>query len=384
MYQCIVDHYTETKGVPDVVVYDFFASSAADAADYFGCPAISVFPNAAVTINSSVVMPAAAGVLNKGWTLFMDFGEAIFARYMLSVRNKRRATRSLPPMLEQDVFPCRTMKRLTIGCTGLGLEFASKALRYGPLFVMVGPSLPAQPELLSNTPHLENWVNAQTLPIVYVAFGTQFSHTEASVQSLQQQLTEAGVAVIWSLPENQQVWLKQPTGPSWCIEKFVPQVPLLASGKLTAFVSHCGSNSVYEALLSRVPIVCCPQHADQPGNSVRLEAAGVGVISHGGVKGVAAALKEVVAAKQEMKQKADKLCELLATYGGAERAATLIEETAHFGYNHLIPGRVMEPGAGPGKGLVARDTLVRTSWLWSSAVLVFTVAGVALAWKRWQ
>ena len=334
MYQCMLDHYTDAT--PDVVVYDFFVSSAADAADHFGCPAVCVFPNAAVSVNPSLVIPNEAGVVNQGWCLLMDAAEAVIARFMLFMRNRNRAKRSLPPLIEQDIWPCKTMQRLTIGCTGLGLEFAHKAV--SPLFVMVGPALPDAPEPLSHFRELEEWVNAQVKPIVYVAFGTMFDHTEKTVTVLQQQLVDSDVAVLWALPEDQQKWLKA-TEKHWRVEKFAPQLSLLASGKISAFVSHCGSNSLYEALLNKVPIVACPGFADQPGNAVRIEVAGVGCIARGGLSGVRHALSDVVGSglNYQYKARAEKLCDLLATYGGAERAGTLIEAAGRFGYAHMIP-----------------------------------------------
>jgi len=338
MYQCILDHYNDPKSIhkcPDVIIYDFFACSAADAADHFGVPAICIFPNAAVTINPSLVMPEDAGIINHVWCLFMDMFEAAGARVALLLRNRNRRKRSLPSLVEQDIWPCRTMKRLTIGCTGLGLEFAHKYM--SPLFVMVGPSLPSVQQPLSEYPDLEKWINAQVKPIVYIAFGTMFSYTERTVIILQQQLIESDVSVLWVLPENEQRWLKS-IEEHWRIEKFAPQITLLASGKIAAFVSHCGSNSLYESLLNTVPIVACPGFADQPGNAVRLQIAGVGCIAKGGVSGVRQALKKVVtndSQYQMYKSNAEKLCKILDTHGGVDRAAKLIEDVAKFGYSHM-------------------------------------------------
>lgn len=334
LYDSIVDHYKAKGTKPDVVVYDFFAAAAADAGDYFGSAVVNVFPNASVSINPWALAPGDRNFLYPAWCSFMDLIEAAGSRVWLLLRNRDRAARALPPMEEQDLWPCRTMKRLTIGCTGLGLEFAVHAK--SPLFHMVGPSLASGAETLSSVPDLAQWIDQQSKPLVYVAFGTDYTHTQKSVQCLQRQLASVDCAVLWSLPDKQQKWLEAPLGQSLRVEKFVPQVAVLGCGQVKAFVSHCGSNSLYEALLHKVPIVCCPGFADQPPNARRLAMAGVGVISRGGVAGVGNALNLALEDHAGMVARSVTLCSLLATLGGKARAATIIEDCGKSGYSHLV------------------------------------------------
>ncbi|XP_078571532.1 UDP-glucuronosyltransferase 2C1-like [Branchiostoma floridae x Branchiostoma japonicum] len=58
---------------------------------------------------------------------------------------------------------------------------------------------------------------------------------------------------------------------------WLPQNDLLAHQKTRAFVTHAGSNGVYEALHHGVPMVCLPLGGDQPGNAARVVARGLGV-----------------------------------------------------------------------------------------------------------
>ncbi|XP_078606231.1 UDP-glucuronosyltransferase 2C1-like [Branchiostoma floridae x Branchiostoma japonicum] len=58
---------------------------------------------------------------------------------------------------------------------------------------------------------------------------------------------------------------------------WLPQKDLLAHPKTRAFVNHAGRNGVYEALYHGVPMVCLPLFGDQPGNSARVVARGLGV-----------------------------------------------------------------------------------------------------------
>ncbi|XP_078684777.1 UDP-glucuronosyltransferase 1-2-like [Branchiostoma floridae x Branchiostoma belcheri] len=58
---------------------------------------------------------------------------------------------------------------------------------------------------------------------------------------------------------------------------WLPQNDLLGHPKTRAFVTHAGSNGVYEALHHGVPMVCLPLFGDQPANAARVVARGLGV-----------------------------------------------------------------------------------------------------------
>eukprot|EP00058_Branchiostoma_floridae_P015471 XP_002600959.1 hypothetical protein BRAFLDRAFT_79157 [Branchiostoma floridae] len=58
---------------------------------------------------------------------------------------------------------------------------------------------------------------------------------------------------------------------------WLPQNDLLAHTKTRAFITHAGSNGLYEALHHGVPMVCLPLFAEQPANAARVVARGLGV-----------------------------------------------------------------------------------------------------------
>ena len=55
------------------------------------------------------------------------------------------------------------------------------------------------------------------------------------------------------------------------VHKWAPQVEILSHKSISAFLSHCGWNSVLEALSHGVPIIGWPMAADQFSNVVLLE-----------------------------------------------------------------------------------------------------------------
>ncbi|XP_070647655.1 UDP-glucuronosyltransferase 2C1-like isoform X2 [Bos indicus] len=59
--------------------------------------------------------------------------------------------------------------------------------------------------------------------------------------------------------------------------KWIPQNDLLGHPKTRAFITHCGTNGVYEAIYHGVPMVGIPFFADQYDNVVRMQAKGAAV-----------------------------------------------------------------------------------------------------------
>ena len=61
------------------------------------------------------------------------------------------------------------------------------------------------------------------------------------------------------------------------INKFTEIHSFLGHPKTKAFVTHGGSNGIYEAIYHRSPIVGLPLFADQPHNIVHMKAKGAAV-----------------------------------------------------------------------------------------------------------
>ncbi|XP_058403190.1 UDP-glucuronosyltransferase 2C1-like [Diceros bicornis minor] len=66
-------------------------------------------------------------------------------------------------------------------------------------------------------------------------------------------------------------------GPNTRLYEWIPQNDLLGHPKTRAFITHCGTNGIYEAIYHGVPVVGIPIFGDQFGNIARMKAKGAGV-----------------------------------------------------------------------------------------------------------
>ena len=329
LYPAITSYYEDKEHeLPDVLVTDFFAPAALDAGDALGVPVVVVFPNPISMLG--LPPPKDRSIMNHVQALFLaNIGGYIFRRIVRKLRNNERKNRQLPSLKEQDIFPCLDQHRHIISLSAVGFEYD---LKRSPLLHFVGPSPPANPAPLGE--NLSSWIEMQTKPIVYVAFGTDNTFTPEALANLTNQLVSLSddVSILWSLPAAQQAYMpseiKLPN--TLRLENFVPQWSVLAHSNVKIFVTHNGSNSTYEGLLNKVPLVCCPTGKDQFANAARAKAAGVGVIVKNGAKGdVAKSVLDVFKDLSYYEDRLENLNTIFSKQGGAKTGSDVIEMVAN-------------------------------------------------------
>jgi MGT family glycosyltransferase len=153
----------------------------------------------------------------------------------------------------------------------VGSAFGFEIPRELPSWVkMVGPIFPNKIEPLS--PSLNQWLedaNKNNTAVIYIAFGTLANIESWQAQELVKGLINTGCKILWSLPKSQHPILP-PLPDSFRIEDFVPQRTVLSHPAVRLFVSHCGMNSINEALYWAKPILALPFFGDQHYNAARL------------------------------------------------------------------------------------------------------------------
>jgi UDP-glucoronosyl and UDP-glucosyl transferase len=127
-----------------------------------------------------------------------------------------------------------------------------------------------------------------TPPLVYVSFGTEVMDNlwpaqEATRTGVRQCV--AGLARRWAPLDMDVVFATQGKTvldeypANWTVHANVDQQRVLS--RADVFVTHGGSNSIHESLLSKVPMVVTPFFGDQPLTSRRVEELGVGIALRG-------------------------------------------------------------------------------------------------------
>ncbi|EPQ18274.1 UDP-glucuronosyltransferase 2B31 [Myotis brandtii] len=66
-------------------------------------------------------------------------------------------------------------------------------------------------------------------------------------------------------------------GPNTRLYKWIPQNDLLGHPKTKAFITHGGTNGIYEAIYHGIPVVGIPMFADQPDNIARMKTKGAAI-----------------------------------------------------------------------------------------------------------
>ncbi|MBD0303742.1 MAG: glycosyltransferase family 1 protein, partial [Tolypothrix sp. T3-bin4] len=160
-------------------------------------------------------------------------------------------------------------------------------------------------------------------------------------KALVEGLTDNKFRVLWSLPKNQQHIL--PALPSsFRVEDFVPQQAVLSHPTVRAFVSHCGMNSINEALCWGKPILGLPFFGDQHYNAARIVDLGVALKldkQHFDSGEVSRKINELFS-NTTYTEAAHRMSVLLKSTGGLDKAADIVETTLAQGIGYEVPSAV--------------------------------------------
>jgi len=227
-------------------------------------------------------------------------------------------------------------QHLMIVGTAFGIEIPRPL---PPLVQMVGPIFPKTLEPLS--PSLSKWLEEgeEGTGVVYIAFGTLANIESWQAKALVEGLSDTRFQVIWSLPKSQQHIL--PSLPSsFRIEHFVPQQSVLSHPAVRAFVSHCGMNSINEALYWEKPLLALPFFGDQHYNAARVVDLGAALklnkehFNSAEVRSKMDALLSI----QSYTDAARRMSVVLKSTGGLDKAADIVESTLAEGIIPVVPG----------------------------------------------
>ncbi|XP_047319598.1 UDP-glycosyltransferase 88B1-like [Impatiens glandulifera] len=177
-----------------------------------------------------------------------------------------------------------------------------KALRGGlcipdklptPPIYCVGPLIASGGEKSSVDRHeCLTWLDSQpSRSVVYLCFGSQGAFSAEQLKEIAVGLEKSGQRFLWVVrsPPSKETndhflprpepdldtllpggYLERVSGRGMVVKSWAPQVSVLGHESVGAFVTHCGWNSVLEAVLAGVPMVTWPLYAEQRHNKVIL------------------------------------------------------------------------------------------------------------------
>ncbi|KAJ0024313.1 hypothetical protein Pint_07919 [Pistacia integerrima] len=116
------------------------------------------------------------------------------------------------------------------------------------------------------------WLNDKPKnSVVYVSFGSMAEAEEQQVEELAWGLKSSNCFFLWVVRETEDRKLpkkfKEETSEKGLVVSWCPQLEVLTHESICCFVTHCGLNSVLEALSLGIPMVAMPQWTDQPTNA---------------------------------------------------------------------------------------------------------------------
>jgi MGT family glycosyltransferase len=276
LFAFIVDVNRECSAIldawpADVTVCDWMMLGAVVAAEGAGVPAVALV-HCPYPLPVHGVPPAFTG-LKPMHGLRGSLRDAIATRILTRVLNF-----GLPALnkarREQDMQPLREWGRQLLDSeaifvlTAPELDFSSRG-RLPANVHYVGPAF---------EPYAHEWVSpwpqANTDPLVVIAFSTTYMNQRASVQRVLDAVAGLPVrALLTAGPALDPDTLRLPANAQ--AVAFVPHRAVFPHAALV--VTHAGWQTVNAALADGVPLVCMPAGRDQPDNAARVVFAGAGV-----------------------------------------------------------------------------------------------------------
>uniref|UniRef100_A0A0K0D2B5 UDP-glucuronosyltransferase n=1 Tax=Angiostrongylus cantonensis TaxID=6313 RepID=A0A0K0D2B5_ANGCA len=147
---------------------------------------------------------------------------------------------------------------------GLSWIFANICERFEQaLFESRFPDFPDLHELIQE---FERIVSKGAKGVILFSLGSLVKSSHMPVD-----IRQAFIEAFRSFPDYVVLWkddaIVNTTTPNIYFHSWLPQVDLLADGRVKLFITHGGMNSIHEALLFGVPMITLPLFADQDSNA---------------------------------------------------------------------------------------------------------------------
>ena len=288
---------------PDVIVGDSMAFWAKLIAGKLGVPFVSSTTTFAFNKESAKVMKQTPQRLFS-----LLFAMPKINKSLGRLRKKGYAVKSVLDIIAND--------NETDTVVYTSPEFQPCAGTFSDRYTFVGPIL---------RPVTQPLEKAET-PTVYVSLGSVDTQHPDFYRRCLAAFADAPYRVILSVGERTDIAALGDIPANCTVAPRVDQMAVLAASD--AFVTHCGMNSVSEALYHGVPLVLFPQTPEQRGVANRVLSLGAGQFLESDAPAAIRAAVDSVLRDDTVRAAAQKIAASFRRCGGAKAAAGKIEDTA--------------------------------------------------------
>jgi UDP:flavonoid glycosyltransferase YjiC (YdhE family) len=320
---------------PQVLVADLSSTAAISAAERLGIACVVNNPDLLTVLPVGVLPPAPEVPLLLSGKSINSIGQ--LDRYLYPVQryvgamlanalvgrplNAARRSRGLKNVNFQHWL---ADKQILVN-SAFGLEYPRRlppnVHMVGPMFTESSESLPAE---------YAGWLS-DGKPVVYVNLGTIARPWRELLQRMAEAFRTEHFRTLWVVPSDLQPLLPNDLPETVRVERWVPsQLAVLSHPNVRAFVSHCGVNSVHEAIWAGTPVIGMPLFAAQGDMALRVQDARVGsrVDKHRFTPEQLRAQILAACTDEAMRANIATLRQTFVAAGGVRRAAELIEQAA--------------------------------------------------------
>lgn len=198
-------------------------------------------------------------------------------------------------------------------------EFQPFSESFSDKYVFVGPSIRKTEAKVIKT----------TQKLLYISLGTVINQNNSFYQNCIKAFGDSDIQVIMSIGNLTDLSELGEIPANFTVKNSVDQIAVLQEAD--AFITHCGMNSVNEALYYKVPLVLFPQTNEQKGVANRVHELGAGVfLKENTVEKIREAVRTVME-DSIYREAATKISEGFHQCGGPKAAADKIEQTIREG-----------------------------------------------------
>ncbi|KAH0643411.1 hypothetical protein KY289_034385 [Solanum tuberosum] len=261
----ILEWFKAQSNPPVAIIYDFLLGWTLDLAQEVGVPGIVFYGVGALLVS----------ILVDLWKNLWAYKGLGFVEFNGLPKSPRFVREHLPSVFLKFKEDDPTWEILEMGLLQMKEMGHERVYSIGPINLVGGPGRIGKSNVDANE-RVFTWLDeCPNESVLYVAFGSQKLLTNAQMEALTIGLEKSEVRFILvakqlTAQQEEQGFGSVPKGfeekvlgKGLVIKGWAPQVEILGHRAVGGFLSHCGWNSVLEAIVAGVLILGWPMEADQ-------------------------------------------------------------------------------------------------------------------------